>query len=260
MTITIYNLQQRTVEWQKLRSRIYITSSIVNEILRPRDSKVYERLVYDKAYQCRRSFQSIATDHGIKYEPLAMRDFKEQYHLPVEEVGFVINADYPYMGVSPDGLIGSNEILELKCPYSRKIKHGEIPPSYYHQVQLQLMITGRVRAYYYEVKIENDRVIDRNLVIVNRSIKWYYNNIDKLKQFIIDVEAQKQHCIIDTLDVNGFRQIHYQNLEEQHPQHLESSSCHSEQSVLTETSSCCQTIGHSSSDAEDHEYLPIVVE
>lgn len=52
------------------------------------------------------------------------------------------------VGASPDGLIGSDGLLEIKVPFSREQHHtyGNGPGSAMWQVQGQLMCTGRAWA------------------------------------------------------------------------------------------------------------------
>ena len=74
--------------------------------------------------------------------------------------GLFIRSDY-YLAVTPDGLVGDNAIVEVKCPYTGKnslIEPSPMSPcvemrdtdlllkkahSYYDQVQGQLFITKR---------------------------------------------------------------------------------------------------------------------
>src|SRR5690606_31392728 len=53
---------------------------------------------------------------GKEMEPRAIEYFQEQTGMEVERVGFVSFGDHA--GGSPDGLIGEDAILEVKCPYS----------------------------------------------------------------------------------------------------------------------------------------------
>ena len=230
MTIIIHNLLQRSPEWHEARKNVYITGSNVNDILRPRETKTYEKLVYEKAYKIRNNFQSAATEHGVRYEDKAIKFFEELTKLKVIEVGFVTNSKYDGYGASPDGLIGDKELIEVKCPFSRQIKKGQVPPSYYHQIQLQLLVTNRNRCHFFEAVIKDDKIIDYNHVIVNKSYNWYLTHQPKLQQFIIDVKAQRNHCILDSMDHNGFKRIHFEEDQpSEHLQHQESSYCHSEQ-------------------------------
>jgi len=69
-------------------------------------------------------------------------------------------------GASPDGLIGEDGLLEIKCPLAHThvgyLREGVLPPKYIPQVQGQLWVTGRqwcdFVSYHPELKIMIVRV------------------------------------------------------------------------------------------------------
>lgn len=52
----------------------------------------------------------------------------------VNSKGFFPHPEYDWLGGSPDGLVGDEGIIEVKCPFVNKICHTKIPPIYYCQV------------------------------------------------------------------------------------------------------------------------------
>ncbi len=67
---------------------------------------------------------------------------------PVQEVGFCVS-DCGRFGCSPDGLVGEDGLVEIKCPiisthveYLLKCK-DECPTDYFQQTQGQILVTGR---------------------------------------------------------------------------------------------------------------------
>jgi hypothetical protein len=57
----------------------------------------------------------------------------------VLEFGLITHPEYPWLGASPDGITEDGVMIEIKCPFRRKITG--IPPFYYWiQVQLQLEV------------------------------------------------------------------------------------------------------------------------
>lgn len=86
-----------------------------------------------------------AMQRGTEMEPEA-RAYYELIALPVVEVGFCLHDDYEF-GCSPDGLVGDDGLLEIKCPSAHTqieyIKSGSIPAKYVAQVQGQMLVTGR---------------------------------------------------------------------------------------------------------------------
>ncbi|XP_052241252.1 uncharacterized protein LOC127851492 isoform X1 [Dreissena polymorpha] len=57
-----------------------------------------------------------ATQHGQKYEAEARAWFEQNTGLKVVQTGVVIDQTEPYLAASPDGLVGEDTILEIKCP------------------------------------------------------------------------------------------------------------------------------------------------
>ena len=90
---------------------------------------------------------SFAMDWGTENEPLARAAYQLQTGRDVEEVGFVIPDLTDAYGGSPDGLVGDDGLLEIKCPQSPSLVRyhadGILPAQYKPQVQGLLLITGR---------------------------------------------------------------------------------------------------------------------
>jgi hypothetical protein len=84
---------------------------------------------------------------GIENEPSAKVAYTERTGRQIEEVGFVLPDDTDAFGCSPDGLVGTEGLLEVKCPAPETLicyhGNGELPDQYRPQIQGQLLITGR---------------------------------------------------------------------------------------------------------------------
>lgn len=83
---------------------------------------------------------------GTELEPEARAMYELITDVEVQEVGFILD-DCGEFGCSPDGLVGEDGGIEIKCPspknhiaWSRK---GVCPSKHYAQVQGCLYITGR---------------------------------------------------------------------------------------------------------------------
>jgi putative phage-type endonuclease len=61
--------------------------------------------------------------------------------------GFVISPTHDWLGCTPDGYVGSDIVVEAKCPASMNL-YGRVPDHYMPQVQGQLFITGRKLAHF----------------------------------------------------------------------------------------------------------------
>jgi putative phage-type endonuclease len=93
------------------------------------------------------SYTNAAMQWGIDTEPQARRAYEFMADAEVEGVGFVEHPGLEWSGASPDGLVGENGLLEIKCPatatHIATLLGAAIPGKYIKQVQWQLACTGR---------------------------------------------------------------------------------------------------------------------
>lgn len=81
-------------------------------------------------------------ERGVEMEPLARAAYELRRDVETEQVGFVIHPTLNWAGCSPDGLIGTDGLLELKVPKSTT--HAEyllgecVPEEYIPQMTWQL--------------------------------------------------------------------------------------------------------------------------
>ena len=144
------------------------------------------------------SFISYDMQRGIDLEPLAFAKFKEIKELEFIEVlncGFFEYENEA--GASPDGLVGNDAILEIKCPRSntffKLVATNEIDSKYYAQMQMQMLATNRNRAhffnylvhegteYYHEIIVERDEsMIEKIKERLKEAIEIKIEYINKL--------------------------------------------------------------------------------
>ena len=90
---------------------------------------------------------NVATEYGNKHEDDALNALEARTGELIESVGIFTHPDYEWLAASPDGLMG-NVVVEVKSPYSKKIKTLEETPHYWAQVQIQMACTGRIDAVF----------------------------------------------------------------------------------------------------------------
>jgi len=104
---------------------------------------VVERLTNTKA----ESYTNAAMMHGIEQEPFARAAYEAAHGVMVEEVGFVRHPTIEWAGASPDGLVGDDGCIEIKCPNTltmiETLLSQKVPGKYFTQMQFQLACTGR---------------------------------------------------------------------------------------------------------------------
>lgn len=145
---------QRTAEWFDARKGC-LTASCVADILPGKSGKYREAretlknvLVAERdSGRARESFTSDAMLWGIEHEDEARDEYEAQTGNMVELTGFHLHPDVPFLGASPDGLVGDDGLIEIKCPQPATqieyIRAGVVPEKYRPQILLQLIVTGR---------------------------------------------------------------------------------------------------------------------
>ena len=128
-------IKQRTPEWFKLREDRLTASDLYDAIKNPLSlaKKKLKGVTFN-------SSAIPALKWGTMFEPIAIQIYSHINNKKIHEFGLVINDDIQYFGASPDGITEDGVMIEIKCPYSRKIVNGEIPEKYYYQIQGQLAV------------------------------------------------------------------------------------------------------------------------
>ena len=97
---------------------------------------------------------SIYTLHGKKYEEIATRLYRKQFNTEVWEFGLLPHSRLNWLAASPDGITPNGVMLEIKCPYSRKIEEGVPPIWYWVQMQHQLFVADLDECDFLECEIK----------------------------------------------------------------------------------------------------------
>lgn len=137
-------------------------------------------------------FTSAAMQWGTDHEPAARIEYEFRRELEVEEVGFIRHPSI-LAGASPDGLVGREGIIEIKCPNSTT--HVEtllegMPDEHRAQVQGQLWITGRAwcdfvsydprmpaEFQFYVQRVERDEIF---IAALDSEVRAFLEDADRL--------------------------------------------------------------------------------
>jgi putative phage-type endonuclease len=161
---------QRSNDWFDARKGRF-TASDIHKLLGVRGlGQTGESYIFEKAVEEvfgldeEDTFVSNDMQRGITLEPLAFRKFKELKEfdfLDVQETTFFSFGSHA--GASPDGLVGNNAILEIKCPRPTKffnlVAKGieAIDKEYIAQMQMQMLCTNSNKAYFFNYIIFNGK-------------------------------------------------------------------------------------------------------
>jgi putative phage-type endonuclease len=146
-------MEQGTEEWFAARLGRVTASRVQDIVARTKTGYAASRDNYLAQLVCERltgkgaeSFTNAAMAHGTETEPLARAAYEMKNSVLVDEVGFV---QHPTLmaGASPDGLVGQDGLIEIKCPQTNThietLLSGKIPSKYKAQMTWQMICTDR---------------------------------------------------------------------------------------------------------------------
>lgn len=90
-------------------------------------------------------YQSAAMRRGHDLEHQARLWYSMDAEVEVRQIGFALS-DCGRFGASPDGMVGSEACLEIKCPCEviqvQRLTKGEVPKEYIPQIHGEMIVTG----------------------------------------------------------------------------------------------------------------------
>jgi len=159
---------------------------------------IVEGIDYDAQYV------SYDMQQGIDTEPYAFEQFKQlksfEFIQTVNCGFFELTKD---IGGSPDGLVGNNAVLEIKCPnydtFFKLVIDQEVDKKYYAQMQHQMWITEREKAHFFNYVIHNgipkwnEIIVPRDEVVIDLLKSRTEEAIDIRNEYIEKLKANRQY-------------------------------------------------------------------
>lgn len=152
--VILRELKQGSEQWLRVKLGVP-TASGFKEILTPKfalrtgetpRTYLYKKLAEKMTGAPLPAFNNRAIEHGHTFEEEARDMFSLTTGLDVEQVGFIVGAD-GRCGCSPDGLIGDDSGLEVKCPnaetHLKYLDANEVPDEYVTQVHGSIWVSQR---------------------------------------------------------------------------------------------------------------------
>lgn len=147
-------VDQRSEEWFRARLGKATASRVSDVVARTKSGYSASRANYAAQLVCERltgvqadSFSSAAMQWGTDHEDDARAAYSFMRDVDVQAVGFVDHPMVSEAGASPDGLVGSDGLLEIKCPNTAThidtLLNDAIADKYIIQMQWQLACCDR---------------------------------------------------------------------------------------------------------------------
>lgn len=199
-------IKQLTTEWYQARQNMFTASEIACIL----ECNIYQTKydIFVKKLSPIEHIDNEATEWGNMFEATAIEFYEFLTQEKVHSLGLIKHPKYEWIGASPDGLLLSGKLLEIKCPIRRNIE-GLTPLYYWIQMQIQMEVCDidscdyfECKFYKYENKAEYDidinsndtkgallhknntvyyKLLNTSLKTITRDKKWFYNVIDVLK-------------------------------------------------------------------------------
>lgn len=148
----IHEVPQGGFEWQNLRAGRFTASdaSAVAQAKKGLETAALSKAAYLLTGNLPEAVETRAMQEGRVREPLARKAYEEYTGRKVQTVGFVELDEYA--GCSPDGLVGEDGLIEIKCKQDKAhlytVLTGKIDPEHWAQIQYQMLICARKWADY----------------------------------------------------------------------------------------------------------------
>lgn len=188
MTHIISNCEQRSAEWYELRKGVITASSCEKILVKSKQPAFLWALLAEKlGTEKEEFFINEYMQRGIDKEDEAREAYEKITGNKVSQVGFVFKDSNKWVGCSPDGLVGDDGLLEIKCPKtSTHISYlvDGPPKNYIDQMQFQMYCFNGERQYC-DFVTWDDRMEDPDLVTGIFKVK-----LDIAKQTKIDDAVQ----------------------------------------------------------------------
>jgi len=220
---------QKSPEWLKQRHGILSSSEVASAL----DANLHESSMELLKRKCSPlSDTDLVTSKSIswgeKYEPIAKEIFEKITNEKIMDVGLIIHSSIPWLGASPDALVLSKKLLEIKCPFHRHIVDGRIPYYYWIQTQMQMEVCDLDECYFLQCRFEENDLNSTGhtysgvhpdgtkwylkkytLNVIKRDRDWFARSLPMLNQFWNKVEHYRFHGLGKLIADMGGKQVYY---------------------------------------------------
>jgi putative phage-type endonuclease len=199
-------ITQGTPEWHQLRMGFVTASRIKDVIAKTKSGYSTSRKNYrDELVKQRfgipsENFSSTAMQHGTETEPVARSLYEIKHDLIVQEAPFIKHSTIEMAGMSPDGLVGDDGLIEIKCPNSSThfdyLLDGIVPETYKPQMAWQMACSGRQWVdfisydnrvpedmQYFEIRYERDNdyiaMLESEVIEFLKEVDERFNELNK---------------------------------------------------------------------------------
>lgn len=195
-------VEQRSPEWFAARLGKVTASRVADVMAANKSGPAASRKNYMMELLCQRltgrseeGFVSSAMQRGTDLEPVARSAYEVEAGVMVEETSLILHPSGIAFGASPDGLVGADGLVEIKCPNTAThvefLRTGKPDGRYLWQMAAQMECAGRAWCdfvsyddrlpeplQYRRVRIERD---DKKIAEMMAGIRSFLDELDQLE-------------------------------------------------------------------------------
>jgi len=199
-------MKQRSNEWFEARKTRLTASDLYDAIkggnITIKLAKKKANIVVDNI-----NYNAIpALKWGTMFEPMATRCYSQKMNnINIYDFGLICDANNKHFGASPDGINELGIMLEIKCPYSRKIIEGVIPDKYRMQIQGQLAVCKLKECDYIEcifktIECDDDYLELGDITKNHGIIAEFYNSKGEYVYYYSSANKTPKECIEEMIN------------------------------------------------------------
>ena len=193
--------EQQTEEWFSQRLGKVTASRVADIIAKTKSGYSTSRANYMAELICERltgsrgdSYMNAAMAWGTATEPQARSAYEAAAGQLVETVGFVPHPTILEAGASPDGLVGDDGLVEIKCPNTSThidtLLGKSVPSKYITQIQWQLACTGRKWCDFVSYDPRMPENMQMFLFRVPRNDETIAELVKEVVQFLLELDGK----------------------------------------------------------------------
>lgn len=202
------SIEQRTTEWHLQRLGKFTASEIhklmgIKGLGETGKSYAIEKAIEELFGETNESFISYDMQRGIDLEPLAfakVKELKSLQFLEVDNCGFIEFGEHS--GASPDGIIGLNTNLEIKCPkaetFFKLVATNEVDKKYFYQMQMQMLCLNSFETCFFNyciiegIEYWHEITVKRDETVCNLITERILEAVEIKNEFINQLNINKQ--------------------------------------------------------------------
>lgn len=194
-------MEQRTDEWFEARLGKVTASRIYDVLSKTKSGYSATRKNYMAQLICERltgnreeSFKTAAMQRGNDIEPKARARYMLETGELVEETGFINHPIINMSGASPDGLVGEDGLIEIKCPNTAThlefLRTKTPKPEYLLQMLWQMACTGRKWCDFVSYDDRVPEHLSFQMVRINRDDERIKEIEEEVQKFLHELDEQ----------------------------------------------------------------------